>query len=640
MSRLASFAARSLSPAGIGLVWVSWIYFLLSFVLIPSSLIWRGLMPDTDDYLYMTQALDLLHGHDWFDPMQYRMNPDAGTFIHFSHLLAGFYALCVTALQGLLGTAGAATVTVGILPPLFFLAYMFAIRWAAIPLVGLSWASITAPLALFGVYTDFHFSPGHVDHHGLEVMWSIIATGAALRMVSDPSRLRWPLVAGVFNAIGLVVALEYLPFLAVFGVVIGLWSVVQGGRATRAASLYALAATAMSFCFLALTKSPAHIFDADVLAYSFVYVLLIAGMGVCYGGVALIGAQKLGVRLLVGGGLALGLAIGFLWRFPALKAGPYGGMDPELAKLMFDSISEALPVVRSDDPALNIILTLSWPLLATVTAIWAFYRAPQQQQNPQAARWHWLIVGSAVGSAFLLAAFYQNRILSYAQSFSALPLAFLLRQGWQAASLRYTGAALYTARVGLLLLTGPLLTILLPALDDGRSFNKGVLLFPNQTIVDMTCDQRALDDMLSLPAYYGNRPRVIMNTLNEGAELLFRTPHKVLAAPYHTNVSGNLDSAAFFRTEDPNEAEHIARRRGVELVVLCKTVSSMYVPTDDDNKVDLDEKGDVMPFADESFAQQLTTGKIPNWLKPVIFPLLGQMLLFEVVPVGATGASN
>src|SRR5688572_30323257 len=42
---------------------------------------------DTDDNMRMMQARALLHGQDWFDLRQYRLNPPFGANIHWSRLV-------------------------------------------------------------------------------------------------------------------------------------------------------------------------------------------------------------------------------------------------------------------------------------------------------------------------------------------------------------------------------------------------------------------------------------------------------------------------------------------------------------------------------------------------------------------------
>ena len=106
--------------------------------------------------------------------------------------------------------------------------------------------------------------------------------------------------------------------------------------------------------------------------------------------------------------------------------------------------------------------------------------------------------------------------------------------------------------------------------------------------------------------------------MNQGAEILFLTPHAVLASPYHMDRSGNLDTIAFFTARNPAEAKTIAKRRGAELVIFCNLESQItpYLTRENTDH--------------PNFIQLLAAGRIPNWLKPIKSPTMGNLLMFEV----------
>ena len=138
-------------------------------------------------------------------------------------------------------------------------------------------------------------------------------------------------------------------------------------------------------------------------------------------------------------------------------------------------------------------------------------------------------------------------------------------------------AAKVWAEIGLLLLVGPLPAVLVPALDGRAQLQCRRAAVPGRCFgFQEPCDMYGLEKVLQSPQLYGGKPRLIMNTMGSGPELLFRTPDKVLAAPFHTSVNGNLDAVRFFAATNPAEAEAIARRRHVDLVVACRYVPGIY----------------------------------------------------------------
>ena len=82
------FAAvlRVFMPPFEGLPLVMWCYFVFSYIALPQNPMWRGDLPDPDDYTYLSQTLDWLQGQGWFDSIQHRMNPPSGVSIHYTRL--------------------------------------------------------------------------------------------------------------------------------------------------------------------------------------------------------------------------------------------------------------------------------------------------------------------------------------------------------------------------------------------------------------------------------------------------------------------------------------------------------------------------------------------------------------------------
>ena len=605
---------------------MAWAYFILCFLMLPTSEILRGGLPDPDDYLHLVQALDLLNGQGWFDPIQHRMNPPDGTYIHFSNLLSVVYAVPIYFLSFLLDKISAATVTAAIMPTVFLACFFLVLSRASAFFVGQEWARISSFVALFATTLMFQFNPGHVDHHGVEAVLCLLAVTCCLQSMDTPSNWRWPVMTGGVLALALVIGLEVLPFLVLVVAWMGLWAAIKGGKATIAGAICGLTLAVTGFLLLVMTKSWDHVFDRDVLAYSIVYVFLLSGAAFCLLGIAC-AANTSKVILRVGIAAVLAGVSGycFFHFFPELKAGPYGGMNQALANLMFDNIVEARPIIRDDRSWVECAVQLVWPLTASLTAIVYFVKRRKDQF------WRWGLLSFLIVSTTLLAALYQVRFLVESETFCILAMTPLLKDGLAYFKKKYTDGALCTARVGIFLVVAPFPCLILPAMFDGRSFNPGLVLFLNRSIERDSCDIQEVSRMLAMPSYYGNRSRVIMNMMNSGPELMFRTPHMVLAAPFHMNVSGNIDSVDFFSAEDETVAHELALRRKVELVVMCRSTFKMYTrPQAGSDNIQFSEGGKVIRGDDEGFARQLVNGKIPNWLKPIEFPTFGNMMLFEV----------
>ena len=619
--------AAMFRPPFDGLAVVVWLFFAWCYVVHPHSEILQGNFVDPDDPMRLAHTIDWLKGQSWFDLRQYRMDPPEGFVLPFSRFSEVPLAALILPLHWLgLPWSGAGIVASG-LWPLILLGVMFwALRWVGQGFMPRHWAGITAYVALFATSLMFQFTPGRVDHHAIAALLTLLSLGCVTRMMDEPERVKWGLYAGFGLAAGQAIALEILPWLLALSGWVCAWMVVRGRVTARSGLAFGCALYVGSVAFLMVTQRPHAWFDTDALQYSVTYVLLAGGVAVGCGGIALAAQSRwAAARYLVAAALLSGAALLFLTRFPEMVAGPYGAMNRELAGMFFDNISEALPLSRKSPSIAALLLRIAFPLLGFAASLHFLTRKDSDDV------WRWLLTALLLLAALLLATFYQARYLYYAMMFAVIPIAAAFYHGHAAINARWRGRRLFAAEIGLLLLAGPLSTVLLPALVDGRAFNTGVLLFPVQ-YGDGRCDTFALENILNSRRYYGDRPRLIMNMMDQGPEILFRTRHMALGGGYHMNVRGNLDSVHFFNATDPNEAEKIVRRRNVDLVVMCRQIPALYLGADGPNQFDLNNSGKVELRPTASFAEQLIYGKTPDWLERKTFPQLDKYLLFEVKP--------
>jgi hypothetical protein len=117
---------------------------------------------------------------------------------------------------------------------------------------------------------------------------------------------------------------------------------------------------------------------------------------------------------------------------------------------------------------------------------------------------------------------------------------------------------------------------LIPALFDSRSFNSGILLFPVEPR-NTPRDMGKLEKILRNPFEPGDKPHLILSQMEQGPEPLLRTDYNVLAAPYPTNATGNLDSFQFLTASSTDEARSVEQRRNVDLIAVCRAVLGIYL---------------------------------------------------------------
>lgn len=615
----------------VGLPVLMWIYFVASYLLYSDYPAWRGELQDSDNFTYLQQTLDWIQGQGWFDNVQHRMSPPEGVTLHYTRLAEIPLAVFILffRLFDYPWRAGALWASYAV--PLAYLAALFwALSFAARRFVPKEWARLSIFIAIFCVDMLGKFAPGLASHHGLEAVLIMTALGLVVRMFASPDNLRWAVAAAFVFAFSLAIALEALPWIVLTVAVIGLWLLIEGKEVVRSGSIFGLGLAIFSLMFLACYRPAATLFKLDLLSYSIVYVFLEAGMALALGIAAFAGTVTSNVkpRVILGGVAAVVLGAFYLSRFPELLAGPYGAMDKRLNEAFITNITEAMPLVRRFGTAS--ILHLSFlPVLALATSMGFVWRAKGAQ------KWNWGLLSFLLAISLGLSLFYQCRFYTFVQLFAIVPLTAFVERGWGWIGAHVEGRQRFLAEIGLLLLVGPLPQVLIPAALYNVPFTNKVLLFPVQTVL-YTCGDYDMAMELNAPPY-GNHKLRIMNMMFQGPEILFYTLHEVMAAPYHTNVRGNLDAIDFFRTSDPAEAEKIARRDKIDLVTMCHYVPDMYFKGSesyyfrqpDGRYVKRLPSGEVVGLGhDESFVWQLFSGKIPHWLRP------GQSnaLIFEVQP--------
>lgn len=593
-----SFAAIFKPPFD-GLALVVVLYFAWAHMVYPHNDVMRGNLPDPDDYMYLTQVLDWLKGQGWYDNVQHRLNPPAGVPIHFSRLAQMPLAAGIWFFEKLgLPARGAATLTALIEPLVLLGGCLWFLRKASAFVVPRRWAGASAYVACFSVGLLYEFMPGHVDHHGLVIVLLLASICCILRMMEEPESYRPGITAGLILAATMMIALECLPWVLLLSAWLGLWSMRLGGRATHSGAIFGVSLLAGSAVCLALTRSPETWAEIDVLTYSVVYVVLAAFIAVPFIGVAAVDriapvSLRRGMRWAIGLGLAVAGATVFLHRFPDLIAGPYGGIDPQLTRLLLEEVEEAKPILKTDHGWQHALDFLTMGFIALAAGLIFAWRARGAES------WKWGLLTMLLAAALGLTIFYQYRFLGMEAALAVIPLTGLLQRGWQWVGRALAGRQKFYAQIGLLLLVGPLPAVIGPALFDGRSFNTGVLLFPVDSGHSL-CDMAQLEHVLRDPKGLGDRPRLIASFMELGPELLFRTDHSVLAAPFHMNVQGNLDAARFFSSPYASESKSIAERRQIDLVVMCRSVPEVYLGAKDEAP---------------SLTENLFAGTGPDWLE-------------------------
>ncbi|MDX2028506.1 MAG: hypothetical protein SFW62_07715 [Alphaproteobacteria bacterium] len=614
----------------------------LSFLYHPQSSFRTLALADPDDYMRLNQVINWLQGQSWHDLSQPRMSPGAGTIVHWSRLVDLPIAFFMLPFIKLFGMANAALLA-SFIVPLILLGLLLALVPAlAEPLVGRDRANLAALFVLFAPSLLFNFTPGRVDHHAYQILIAGFGLLALERMMRDEKGWRFAVAAAVAFACGMWIGAEVLPGLILFLACLMGAAGWRGGFVLRNAALFGTTLPLATAALLPLALRTSEFSSRALSWFSPAYLIFAALAGGALVCSWFLGRQtnKKPLRL------ALILAFSFLaamlffqW-VPAAWHGPFADISQFNTSVALDNISEAQPLMRGfaispHNPsswlaALGIFVRfLMLPLAAFAAVLYAARKAKPRD------RMLWIIHGVFLVAAILLTFFWQVRIARFMQLFALAPLTWLLLAWWKTIGKNLKARSRFWAEIGAFLALGAFPVVILPALFNTTPLYPNVVLFPAARSAPLCPLTQAADFIAGRQGWRG-RTYTILSGMNEGPELLFRTPHNVIGGNF--DVPANRDVFEFFNARDEAKPKAILRKWHVDLVLACRSVPPFFAGLKEPR---LGETAFLRPGPDgklglvsspekPAFIEKLVNGKAPLWLKPVEIPGAKDYLLFEV----------
>jgi hypothetical protein len=558
---------------------------------------------DGDSYLRLMRTARFLETGAWHDDFIPRANAPFGFVTHWTRPFDIALGLVAAPLIPFLGVREAVHVAGIAFSPLMHLSTVLALAWAARPLLGSVGAALAGGLTILQVGEVKLGGFGVADHHFLFILLTVLVFGLALRSLEDPGGGRRPAVAaGLLAALGFWLGTEMLVFLAlVMGVASLAW--VAGGKngeLDRAKALSGAFLVGIALA-LALDRGWSGLGTEEYDRVSIVHLAMAALLALAWWGLGAAGSRTPtpGRRLLAGVAAAGGAAACLLAFFPKMAKGP----EADIPSLMFEIINQ-IDEYRPISEAGLLIAILGPSLVALPMALRLLKEEWGRPKFPG-----WLLATLALAAYAVLTQRWP-RWAPYAGLFACLPLAAIVLRldGWMETALK--GPVRLPAKAGafLLVLVGPLLA--------------GALLVPDRPPREKAgaCATARLVDLLNGPVL-GRTSLNILTAANMGPELIYRTPHEVVATVHHRNP-GLLESLLLLRATDMEAARAEFRRRAIGLVVLCPGDSGNHYERRGDK-----EKPDLL-------YRRLLDGRGPAWLKEMDFPpdMRASFRLFAVVP--------
>ena len=602
----------------------------------PDAAFWTHNLSDPDDYMRLNEVVNWLQGQSWYDLGQPRLSPGMHTVIHWSRLVDVPIALLTLGLTCFMNMQDAVMVAAMIVPPVLFLLLVALVPAIARPLLGKRHAYLALTILPLTPSIIFNFTPGRVDHHAYSIMIAGFGLMALQHMLLCRGGWRSGAIAGVFFACGLWIGTEIMPALMLVAGSLALFAAWRGGFALRNAAVFGGALALASVIILPIALPVSAWGDLSISWFSAAAMIFSALTAMVFI-LAWVGGrhqQKAWLRLALmagAGGLAALIFVGLV---PEVLAGPFADYYRFNATAELDNIVEALPILQKlifnpHNPfsilaAIATFIDKMWtPLLALSVCL---YMACKAQSR---TRQLWIIYAIFLAATLLLALFCQNRITNFLNLYRFAPLAFLVFGLWRVVGRDWpTKKRVYAALIAFILI-GPL-PMLLPIYLSWQITKP--MVGEEKPVVE-TCNLRPVTDYLAK----SDTPHVIMAPMDDGPELLFRTPHSVIGA--HYNVAGNQNVSDFFKARDDVTAKAILSHWRADIVLACRRISPFYagrehiklgentfLSTGRDGKLHL-----VSSLTNPTLIERLVDNAPPAWLKPVEIAGNKDYLVYQVL---------
>ncbi len=547
------------------LVAVMWLVLHVSLAAFHGTPVSNGELADTDGYMRLVRIIQLLEGGDWFDGGIARSNAPYGEVLHWTRPFDVLLLLLAAALAPFLGFDRALFAAGAAAAPLLQLATAYALIWAMAPLLrpGAWFLPVTAFLLQPAVLA--YSVPGMADHHALQLLIMVLALGFLFRALNNRFDHAPALVAGALVGTGLWLSVEFLPVIVACLCGLTFAWILSPAERSRQALLFALGMVVIAGLALGLERPPAALFAVSYDRISVVHLLPLVLVLAFWSAVQILDSGPWHIasaasRAVLASGYGL-VGIGVLYLlFPAFFAGPLAGVDPRIAPIWLDKVSEMQPLLPVTLKSLGeFVFYLALGLVATPFLAWLVWR---ERTRPDWLSWCCLAFATAI---FWPIAILHVRFATFAEIVFVIAAGELLDRVLSRA--RHYENDLKRGLVRGLAIAGFLVAPTLLGTQIQKASGEGTVREAKTGA--QLCDLPEMARFLEQSEIWPHDKRLtILAFLDFGPQLLYRTRHAVIGTPYHRNAAGIWDSYRMLTT-DAETARRSMQARNVDLILLC-----------------------------------------------------------------------
>lgn len=539
-------------------------------VLLQNPDVLQGAQTDTDGYMRLVRVRQLLEGGAWFDGSVSRSNWPFGESHHWTRpldvLILGLYWPLRLGMESdtALAVAGA------LISPACHLATCLAAPWVIRPVVPGPERLFAMPAMLIQPGLLAYGNIGRADHHALILLIFVLVLGTWIRTLLDPSDRRAPVTTGILAGLGIWVSPEaLLPLGIIFVSGAALWMLRANGIVV--ANLRLCAALLGTVAAGVVVERPPTqwstvAFDQISIAHVTVSALALLFWAVI--AVRRTAWDRPGMRAAVvfAGAIA---SFGIIaWQYPGFFRGPWHGVDLDVIQIWLSHVSELQPLFPRGTSGLGFYVAQLGPAILLIPA--AIYWLHRDRNERMAHVWFLMLISLCI---YVPLASAQLRFSGHAGALLALLVVELLRRALGQVRRVRKGARQSAARIAAIasLMTG--FFMLGAAIEASIGPNE---TGPTSGQSVANCALTGITPVLANPETFGSEARTILAFIDFGPELLYRTPHRVLAGPYHRNYQGIMDAYRIMTAVDLPAAQSLITHRKIDLILICPSLDRYY----------------------------------------------------------------
>ncbi len=556
---------------------------------------------DSDCYMRMVRVEQLYTTHNWYDASIHRSNWPYGEKLHWSRLFD--IILIAGALIGcpFVGFKAALFWWGMYIGPILNVASVAVLLWAAAPLFRQNSLLRLGLLFLGQAGIWCVYIMGRPDHHCLLLLLFCTLIGFCIRILDSRYSLLYSGYAGITAATALWVSIESLVAVVMLsGVLTVLW-VWKAERFALKAGVFSLSLLIFSILYI-FVEAPPRIAAAVVYdKLSIVHVVAFFLFTLFWAHTCRIKYNSSRLRTLAIFVFCCITGAVLHKYYSVFFQGPYAGIDPRIVPIWLSKVKEVHPLLQfSRHGITNLVLFLGPALLCVPYTIYLIVN----RRNEFSKEWVMYSIGMVI---YIPLALYQMRWAAYADVVMLFPMAVILEKCLLKLN---TIGKKYLKTIAKFLVTAAFCTGFLII---------GIILLPGgKAKLDLTATKATA--FLNSPQMRFN-PKTIIANVDFGPEILYRTPHRVVATPYHRNGAGITCVYDIMTAHTDSEAYKLLHQREANLILLVpESTEKVFYQN---------------AMHSDTFYKRLLTGHYPVWLRPVKLPenLMEYMHLYEVLEV-------